>query len=51
VQLSEWIFHLTPPHRTIVLLSEALIFVTALGVTLTLRRRTGGRPGKEEATC
>jgi hypothetical protein len=38
VRLSSFIFHLSPSHRSITRVSEALILVTAAGVLLSLHR-------------
>jgi hypothetical protein len=53
VRMAEAIFRLTPSHRGIKLASEALIFVTAIGVlasSLSPRTRAGwcGRRGQRE---
>ena len=40
VRFAKLVFGLTPSHRAIALASEALIFVTALGVLISLRSRT-----------
>jgi hypothetical protein len=37
VRLARWVFDMAPSHRSIVIASEVLIFVTAVGVLLTLR--------------
>jgi len=39
VRFARLVFGLTPSHRAIALASEALIFVTALGVLVSLRGR------------
>ena len=44
VRLAEAVFRLTPSHRGVKLVSEALIFVTALGV-LAVRRSARRSPG------
>lgn len=44
VRLSMMIFHLTPSHRSIKLVSEALIFVTAVGMLVSMRRPRKDRP-------
>jgi hypothetical protein len=44
VRLAEAIFRLTPSHRSIKLISEALIVMTAIGVLLSLRRLPRARP-------
>ena len=37
VRLAKWIFDMAPSHRAIVIVSELLILVTALGVLFSLR--------------
>jgi hypothetical protein len=37
VRLAEAVFHLTPSHRSIVLVSEGFILATAVGVLVSLR--------------
>ena len=37
VRLASWVFHLTPSHRAVVLVSEVLILLTALGTLVSLR--------------
>ena len=56
VRFAEAIFHLTPSHRGIKLVSEALIFLTAIGVAFRAlvehrarRRARLGHPLKEAA--
>jgi hypothetical protein len=41
------VFHMAPSHRSITVLSEALIFVTAVGMLISMRRaaRKGGDAG------
>ncbi len=38
VRLTRWVFDMIPTHRTIIVVSEVLIFVTAIGELLWLRR-------------
>ena len=38
VRFATVVFHMTPTHRSIALVSEALIFVTALGALYSMRR-------------
>jgi hypothetical protein len=42
VRMAEAVFRLTPSHRGVKLVSEALIFVTALGVLVSSHRSFGG---------
>jgi hypothetical protein len=54
VRMAEAIFRMTPSHRGIKLASEALIFVTAIGVLVSLSPRTraaprGGRGQREDS--
>jgi hypothetical protein len=37
VRLAKWVFDMAPSHRSIVIVSEVLIFATAVGALLTLR--------------
>jgi hypothetical protein len=47
VRMAMMVFHLTPSHRSIKLLSELLVFVTAVGMLLSMRRgRKGGASEK-----
>jgi len=43
VRLAEAIFSLTPTHRSIKIVSEALILATAIGVLVSLRHLPGAR--------
>jgi hypothetical protein len=47
VRLALAVFHMAPSHRSITVLSEALIFVTAVGMLISMRRaaRKGGDAG------
>ncbi len=54
VRIAQTVFHLTPTHRGIKLASEALIFVTAVGVAFQMlvarrrsRRAATERPGAD----
>jgi hypothetical protein len=49
VRIAEAVFRLTPSHRGIKLVSEVLIFITALGVLVSWRRAAKARPRQE--TC
>jgi len=42
VRVARAVFHLTPSHRSIKILSEALIFVTAVGMLVSTRARRRG---------
>jgi hypothetical protein len=44
VRLAKWVFDMAPSHRSIVIASEALILVTAVGALLTLRHARSMRP-------
>ncbi len=37
VRLARWVFHLSPSHRAVTLVSELLIVLTALGALISLR--------------
>jgi hypothetical protein len=45
VRVALAVFHLTPSHRSIKLVSEALIFVTAVGMLVSMRRGRRERVG------
>jgi hypothetical protein len=44
VRIAMAVFHMTPSHRSITVLSEALIVVTAVGMLLSMRRRGQAGP-------
>lgn len=44
VRLAEAVFHLTPSHQAIKLVSEGLIVVTALGILMSLRNSKRSAP-------
>ncbi len=48
VRASKWLFDLIPSHRTIIIVSEILIFITALGELLRMRRPLDARPRSPE---
>ena len=49
VRLAMMVFHLTPSHRSIKLLSELLILVTAVGMLFSMRRARKGPPSERAA--
>jgi hypothetical protein len=49
VRVALAVFHATPSHRSIKILSEVLIFITAVGMLMSTRRAEGARPGSHLA--
>jgi hypothetical protein len=47
VRMAQAVFRLTPSHRGVKLASEALIFITALGVLVSWRRTAKASPRQE----
>jgi hypothetical protein len=40
IRLAKWIFDMSPSHRSIAMMTEVLIFLTAVGEMVALRRVT-----------
>jgi len=45
VRVAVMVFHLTPSHRSITIIGQILVFVSAVGMLLSLRRRRETRAG------